>query len=105
MVYALGKADGDAALVQLVHVEMERRAVNILRECMAEWDLGRTVRRAEAVAAKVEEWYAGGGAAGGGKGIGLFWTDRENIASAILGLGGKAAAADSADLAARQHAA
>ena len=63
------------------------------------------MRRAEAVAAKVEERYAGGGAAGGGKGTGLFGTDRDNIASAILGLGGKAAVMDPANLVARQHAA
>ena len=55
--------------------------------------------------AKVEEQYAGGGAAVGGKGTGHFRTDRENIASAILGLGDKAAAADPVDLAVRRYAA
>lgn len=103
--YALGEADGDAALVQLVHVEAERRAVDILRECMAERELGRTVRRAEAVAAKVEERYAGGGAEGGSEGAGLFGTDGENIASAIMGLGGDASSSDPADIVAQRSAA
>ena len=51
----LREVDGNAALVQPVYVEAERRAVDIPRDCMVEWELGRTVRRAEAVAAKVEE--------------------------------------------------
>ena len=71
----LGEIDGNVALVQLVHVEAERRAVDILRDCMAKLDLGRTVRRTEAVAAKGEEQYAGSGAAVGSKGTGHFRTD------------------------------
>ena len=51
------------------------------------WHAAATVVQAQRL-----RWYAGGGAAGGGKVTGLFGTDRENIATAILGLGGKAAA-------------
>ena len=40
-----------------------------------------------------------------GKGTGHFRTDRENITSAILGLGNHAATADPANLSARWHAA
>lgn len=96
--YALGEADGDAALIQLVHVETEKRAVDILREYMTEKELGRTVRRAEAVASKVENRYTGGGGGystsgggssggGGDESEGLFGMDESNIASVILGLG------------------
>ena len=41
--YALGEADGDAALVQLVHVEAEKRAVDIMRDYMSEKQLNLTV--------------------------------------------------------------
>ena len=58
-----------------MYVEAERRAVDIPRDCMVEWELGRTVRRTEAVAAKGEEQYAGSGAAVGSKGTGHFRTD------------------------------
>jgi hypothetical protein len=93
--YSLGEADGDAALVQLVHVEVEKRVVDILREYMVEKELGRTVRRAEGVASKMEDRYtgsssSGGGGGGGGGGVGdegLFGMDENNIANVIMGLG------------------
>jgi len=114
--YALGDADGDAALVQLVHVEAEKRVVDVLREHMAERELGRTVRRAESVAAKVENRYTGGGGGGrggggagggggggGGADDGLFGMDDANIANVIMGLG---AGGDAAlDVASRRNAA
>ena len=112
--YALGDADGDAALVQLVHVEAEKRVVDVLRERMAERELGRTVRRAESVAAKVENRYTGGGGVGrggggagggggGGADDGLFGMDDANIANVIMGLG---AGGDVAlDVASRRNAA
>ena len=59
--YALGEADGDAALVQLVHVEAEKRAVDILRDYMSEKQLNLTVKRADAVGKKIEDRYIGGG--------------------------------------------
>mmetsp|Transcript_25352 Transcript_25352/g.38939 ORF Transcript_25352/g.38939 Transcript_25352/m.38939 type:complete len:1017 (-) Transcript_25352:72-3122(-) len=59
--YALGEADGDAALVQLVHVEAEKRAVDILRDYMSEKQLNLTVRRADGVGKKIEDRYIGGG--------------------------------------------
>ena len=65
--------------------------MDIQQDCMAERELGRTVWRAEVVVAKVEEQYPSGNAVVGGKGTGQFGMDRENIASAILGLDGKAA--------------
>ena len=51
----LGEVDSNTALVQLVHVEAERRAVDIPWDYMAERELMRTVRRVKTVAAKVEE--------------------------------------------------
>ena len=79
--YALGEADGDAALVQLVHVEAEKRSVDILRDFMAEKELGRTVRRAETVAGKMEDRYTG--ASNASQDDGLFGMD----ATVIMGLG------------------
>jgi len=81
--YALGEADGDAALVQLVHVEAEKRSVDILRECMAEKELGRTVRRAESVATKMEDRYT---STSGGM-VGMGGGDEIDIANVIMGLG------------------
>jgi len=94
--YALGEADGDAALVQLIHVEAEKRAVDVMRECMAERELGRAVRRAEAVAGKVEDRYAGTGAERSGDELdgGMFGMDEKNIANVIMGLGGGGGDAD-----------
>ncbi|KAL7536864.1 hypothetical protein ACHAXR_007442 [Thalassiosira sp. AJA248-18] len=103
--YSLGEADGDAALVQLVHVEAEKRVVDILREYMAEQELGRTVRRAEMVASKMEERYAGNSSGGGGGSHdemdnGLF--GMENV---ILGLGSGGDASASYDIVSRRNAA
>jgi hypothetical protein len=109
--HALGDADGDAALVQLVHVEAEKRVVDILRDHMARRELGRTVRRAEIVATKVENRYTAGGGSGGGGGgggggqdgdEGLFGMDDTNIANVIMGLG---AGGDVLDVASRRNAA
>ncbi|KAL9189319.1 hypothetical protein ACHAXT_011809 [Thalassiosira profunda] len=110
--YALGEADGDAALVQLVHVEAEKRAVDILRDHMAAKELGRTVRRAEAVAAKVEERYAGGTNAGGIGGMGgsrdemdLAFLGGMDAGALMGGLGGDAANIGGGDAASRREAA
>jgi hypothetical protein len=118
--YALGEADGDAALVQLVHVEAEKRVVDILREYMAEKELGRTVRRAETVASKIENRYTGysdrtgSGTSGGGGGDeneGMLFgssMDESNIASVIMGLGVGGGGGDASTLdniASRRHAA
>jgi len=101
--YALGEADGDAALVQLVHVEAEKRAVDILREHMAEKELGRTVRRAEMVASKMEDRYAG--VSRGGEEDGLFGMDETNIANVIMGLGAGGDALGGVDIVTRRNAA
>jgi hypothetical protein len=58
--YSLGEADGDAALVQLVHVEAEKRAVDIMRDYMNEKQLNLTVKRADGVGKKIEDRYIGG---------------------------------------------
>lgn len=79
--YALGEADGDAALVQLVHVEAEKRAVDIMRDYMSEKQLNLTVRRADGVGKKIEDRYIGGGFSGR--------DDEINIAN-VLGFAGDA---------------
>ena len=82
--YALGSADGDAALVQLVHVEAEKRAVDIMRDFMDERALGATVRRAGGVAGRIEDRYT---RASSGDGEGLFGgLDGTDLAGA-MGLG------------------
>ena len=60
-------------------MEADRRAVDIPWDYMVERELGRTERRAEAVAANLEEQYASG------DGTRHFKTDKEITASAILG--------------------
>lgn len=100
--YALGEADGDAALVQLVHVEAEKRVVDIMRGYMNEKELGRTVRRAEVVAGKIEDRYTGGGGGGGG---GL---EDGNIANMIMGFAGDSSISGgvtTSDMIARRNAA
>lgn len=79
--YALGEADGDAALVQLVHVEAEKRAVDIMRDYMSEKQLNLTVSRADGVGKKIEDRYIGGGLSGR--------DDEINIAN-VLGFAGDA---------------
>ena len=81
--YALGGADGDAALVQLVHVEAEKRAVDIMRDFMDERQLGGTVRRAGGVAGRIEERYT----SSSGDGEGLFGGMDETNLAGIMGLG------------------
>jgi len=77
--YSLGEADGDAALVQLVNVEVESRVVDLLRASVAEKELALTVRRADHVAAKIEERYTTGG-----EGLGAEDSALGNI---LMGLG------------------
>ncbi len=58
--YALGNADGDAALVQLVHLEVERRATAIIREYLGQKNLSTFQKRARGVANMLEEKYLNG---------------------------------------------
>jgi len=58
--FSLGDADGDAALVQLVHVEVEKRAVEIIREYLGTNQLGSFHSKASAVADMIEERYLSG---------------------------------------------
>jgi len=60
--YALGEADGDAALVQLVHIQVEKRAVKIVKEYLAEKRLPSMQARANVVANQIEEKYISGNA-------------------------------------------
>ena len=82
--YALGSADGDAALVQLVHVEAEKRAVDIMRDFMDERALGATVRRAGGVAGRIEDRYT---RASSGDGEGLFGGLDGTDLAGVMGLG------------------
>ena len=74
--YALGEADGDAALVQLVHLEVEKRSISMIRDYAQERQLSDYEARAERVASMIEDRYVNGmgveellqGAAGGGGG-------------------------------------
>jgi len=58
--YALGEADGDAALVQLVHIQVEKRAVKIIKEYLNEKRLPAMQARANNVANQIEEKYITG---------------------------------------------
>jgi hypothetical protein len=58
--YALGVADGDAALVQLVHLEVEKRAVQLIRDYASDRHLGECEGRAERVASMIEDRYVNG---------------------------------------------
>ena len=58
--YALGAADGDAALVQLVHLEVEKRAVSIMRDYADERGLPDLMSRAERVSAFIDDRYVSG---------------------------------------------
>lgn len=101
--YALGEADGDAALVQLVHVEAEKRAVDIMRDYMSERQLNLTVRRADSVGKKIEDRYIGGGFS--------VRDDEINIANVLgfagdaLGSGGGGGGGGTVDIATKRAAA
>lgn len=58
--FSLGGADGDAALVQLVHLEVERRSVEIIREYIGVKQLGSLHNKARSVADLIEEKYISG---------------------------------------------
>ena len=55
--YSLGNADGDAALVQLIHIEVEKRALGIIREFIRRQGLMSLHSRAGNVANQIEERY------------------------------------------------
>lgn len=94
--YSLGEADGDAALVQLVNVEVESRVVDILRDSVARQELALTVRRADHVAAKIEERYTAGG-----EGLNVEDSALGNI---LMGLGGDTLGGVSVDISKKRHA-
>ena len=94
--YSLGEADGDAALVQLVNVEVESRVVDVLRDSVARQELALTVRRADHVAAKIEERYTAGG-----EGLSVEDSALGNI---LMGLGGDTLGGVSVDISKKRHA-
>ena len=58
--FSLGDADGDAALVQLIHAEVERRAMDVIRHYMAMKRLAMLCNRSVGVANAIEEKYLNG---------------------------------------------
>ena len=55
--YALGGADGDAALVQLVHLEVEKRAVEIIKDYCDAKNIHRQEIKADRIAKEIENRY------------------------------------------------
>ena len=55
--HALGGADGDVGLVQLVNVEVEKRAVALLRKFCKDRDLANLCARGEYVSTQIEGEY------------------------------------------------
>eukprot|EP00557_Chaetoceros_sp_GSL56_P008883 CAMPEP_0176502768 /NCGR_PEP_ID=MMETSP0200_2-20121128/14950_1 /TAXON_ID=947934 /ORGANISM="Chaetoceros sp., Strain GSL56" /LENGTH=961 /DNA_ID=CAMNT_0017901903 /DNA_START=37 /DNA_END=2922 /DNA_ORIENTATION=+ len=58
--FSLGSADGDAALVQLVHAQVENRAIEIIRNFMGAKRLSTLHSKAKNVADRIEEQYLSG---------------------------------------------
>jgi len=58
--YSLGNADGDAALVQLIHAEVERRAAEVIRQYIVVKKLTKLSTRSIGVANAIEEKYLSG---------------------------------------------
>ncbi len=58
--YSLGQAEGDAALVQLIHAEVERRATDVIREYIMVKKLAKLAVRSNGVANAIEEKYLSG---------------------------------------------
>jgi len=59
--YSLGEADGDAALVQLVHTEVENRAVDVIRQYIVMRKMSKVHMKSNAVANMIEEKYLNDG--------------------------------------------
>lgn len=58
--FSLGEADGDAALVQLIHAEVERRAMDVIRHYMTVKRVAMLCSRSVGVANAIEEKYLNG---------------------------------------------
>lgn len=58
--FSLGSADGDAALVQLVHTEVEKRAIEIIRSFIGTKKLSTLHSKAKGVADRMEDRYLSG---------------------------------------------
>lgn len=77
--YSLGSADGDAALVQLVHIEVEKRCVIIIRDYCKQNNLVIIQRKAKDVSRRIEDRHVDGNGgidtSGGGKDSNIFEFD------------------------------
>lgn len=58
--YSLGEADGDAALVQLINAEVEKRAIDVIRQYLGMKQVSKINLRSNAVASAIEEKYMSG---------------------------------------------
>jgi hypothetical protein len=58
--YSLGNADGDAALVQLINAEVEKRSIDIIRQYIVGKRLAKIHARSNGVANMIEEKYMSG---------------------------------------------
>lgn len=58
--YSLGAADGDAALVQLINAEVEKRAIDVIRHYLVSKQVSKVNARSNAVAGMIEEKYMTG---------------------------------------------
>lgn len=53
--FSLGDADGDAALVQLVHIEVEKRAIGVIREYLDDNKMKHLQSKSKSVYSSIEE--------------------------------------------------
>ncbi len=58
--YSLGDADGDAALVQLINAEVEKRSIDVIRQYLMMKQISKVNMRSNTVAGMIEEKYMSG---------------------------------------------
>ena len=58
--FSLGEAEGDVALVQLIHAEVEKRAIDMIRQYILMKTLAKTHMKSNGVAEMIEEKYISG---------------------------------------------
>ncbi len=58
--YSLGEAEGDAALVQLINAEVEKRAIDVVRQYIMMKKIAKNHQRSNGVANMIEEKYLSG---------------------------------------------
>ena len=84
--HALGGADGDVGLVQIVNVEVEKRAVALLREFCSDKDLANLCARGEDVSTQIEDRFIAGDDYAGS--FALFEHQSYHVGEDALALGG-----------------